>query len=82
MLDRRHPEVNPSWDFEWELVRLYNRDQIDAVVVDGKAVMEQSRPVGWDADEFLAANMERARNAVRAAPIVRRHGISANARNG
>jgi 5-methylthioadenosine/S-adenosylhomocysteine deaminase len=25
-----------SWDFEWALVRYYNRDQIDAVIVDGK----------------------------------------------
>ena len=81
VLDRRQPEVNPSWDFEWELVRLYNRDQIDAVVVDGKVVMENSLPVGWDAAEFLETNKERARAAVSAAPIVRRHGRSADVRN-
>lgn len=80
VLDRRQPEVNPSWDFEWELVRLYNRDQIEAVVVDGKTVMEHSRPVGWDSDEFLKTNRKRAQDAVSAAPIVRCHGRSADHR--
>ncbi|MDG2403507.1 MAG: amidohydrolase family protein, partial [Paracoccaceae bacterium] len=53
ILDRTAPEVTPSWDFEWELVRLYNRDQIEAVVVDGRTVMEHRQPVGWDASAFL-----------------------------
>lgn len=81
VLDRRQPEVNPSWDFEWELVRLYNRDQIEAVFVDGRCVMEQSRPVGWDAEEFLKTNRNRAHDAVNAAPITRCHGRSADFRN-
>jgi len=81
VLDRRQPEVNPSWDFEWELVRLYNRDQIEAVVVDGKCVMAQSRPVNWDAEEFLKTNRKRAHDAVSASPIVRCHGRSADFRN-
>lgn len=81
VLDRRQPEVNPSWDFEWELVRLYNRDQIEAVVVDGRTVMENSRPVGWDAEEFLQTNRKRAHDAVSAAPIIRCHGRSADYRN-
>ena len=80
-LDRRQPEVTPSWDFEWELVRLYNRDQIEAVVVDGRCVMAQSRPVGWDAEDFLKTNRKRARDAVGAAPIIRCHGRSADFRN-
>ncbi|AKO96142.1 Cytosine deaminase [Marinovum algicola DG 898] len=81
VLDRRQPEVTPSWDFEWELVRLYNRDQIEAVVVDGRCVMAQSRPVGWDAEDFLKTNRKRARDAVGAAPIIRCHGRSADFRN-
>ena len=80
VLDHTQPEVNPSWDFEWELVRLYNRDQIEAVVIDGKTVMEKSQPTDWDAEEFLKSNMARARDAVTAAPIIRRHGPSADAR--
>jgi cytosine/adenosine deaminase-related metal-dependent hydrolase len=81
VLDRRQPEVIPSWDFEWELVRLYNRDQIEAVIIDGKTVMEHSQPVGWDSTAFLEANRKRAHNAVSSAPIVRCHGRSTEFRN-
>lgn len=81
VLDRSQPEVTPSWDFEWELVRLYNRDQIQAVVIDGKTVMENARPVDWDAEEFLKSNRKRAHDAVSTAPIIRRHGTSAGFRN-
>lgn len=80
ILDCDQPEVTPSWDFEWELVRLYNRDQIEAVVVDGRTVMEHRQPVGWDAADFLEQNKKRAHKAVQAAPIERRHGPSSAAR--
>jgi cytosine/adenosine deaminase-related metal-dependent hydrolase len=76
ILDMRRPETLPSWDFEWELVRYYNRDQIDAVVVDGKLVMADGRPVGWDdrsfVEEFVALGIK-----IGSVPgIVRRHGPS------
>ena len=76
VLDTRVPEVLPSWDFEWDLVRLYNRDQIEAVVIDGAVVMRDGRPVGWDQDAFLEEQLPRAIQTVKAAPIVRRHGTS------
>lgn len=76
VLDRERPEVLPSWDFEWELVRLYNRDQIDAVVVDGKPVLVQGKPVGWSAEDFIDSNLQHAVGVVSAAPIERRHGVS------
>jgi 5-methylthioadenosine/S-adenosylhomocysteine deaminase len=47
------PETLPSWDFEWELVRYDNRDQVDAVIIDGKPVIAAGRPVGWDDRSFL-----------------------------
>ena len=74
VLDRNAPEVIPSWDFEWELVRLYNRDQIESVIVDGRTVMEKQQPVGWDAFAFLKAQETRAYEMVQNAPITRRHG--------
>lgn len=80
ILDMRAPEVLPSWDFEWELVRQYNRDQIGAVVIDGRVVMERGRPTGWDMDEFLNDALPRALAAVGGAEIVRRHGTSAEHR--
>lgn len=76
ILDRNRPETIPSWDFEWELVRLYNRDQIEAVFVDGRQVLADGRPVGWDGDAFVRANTKRALAAVANAPIERKHGTS------
>ncbi|MCZ3114967.1 amidohydrolase, partial [Acinetobacter baumannii] len=36
LLDCDVPELTPSWDLSWELVRLANRDQIRGVFVDGR----------------------------------------------
>lgn len=65
VFDLTAPEVIPSWDFEWELVRLFNRDQIEAVVVDGRTVMENRQPVGWDASAFLDDQKKRAYDMVK-----------------
>jgi len=74
------PEVLPSWDFEWDLVRHYNRDQIRAVVIDGELVMQDGRAEGWDQDQFLKEQLPTAIKTVEGAPIVRRHGPSAGYR--
>jgi cytosine/adenosine deaminase-related metal-dependent hydrolase len=76
VLDMRWPEVAPSWDFEWELVRLYGRDQIDAVIVDGRTVSVAGRPVGVDMDALMREEIPRAVAAVNASGAVRRHGPS------
>lgn len=47
------PELSPSWDLPWELVRLGNRDQIESVVVHGRLRAEYGRPVDWDGDALL-----------------------------
>ena len=77
VLDKQRPEVLPSWDFEWELVRFCSRDQINAVVVDGKPVMANGQPLGWSMQDFLEQNLPLAIAKVDAAPIDRRHGPSA-----
>jgi 5-methylthioadenosine/S-adenosylhomocysteine deaminase len=76
LLNLRQPEVVPSWDFEWELVRFYNRDQIEAVVVDGKPVMKSGHPVGWDADRFVAENAGLATSTLEGSGAARLHGPS------
>lgn len=80
VLDTTGPEVQPSWDFEWELVRVYNRDLIDTVVIDGKPVMAGGRALGWDQDEFLRDALPRAIAMVQGSDLVRRHGTSAEHR--
>lgn len=76
VLDMVRPECLPSVDFEWELVRYYNRDQVDAVVVDGAPVMLGGRPVGWDDRAFVAENLAVANRVIAAPGIERLHGVS------
>jgi len=76
VLDMEAPEVLPSWDFEWDLVRHYNRDQIKAVAIDGDLFMQDGRATGWDQETFLKEQLPTAIRTVESAPIVRRHGPS------
>ncbi|MEV8315082.1 amidohydrolase family protein [Streptomyces sp. NPDC059900] len=63
------PELTPSWDLEWELVRLANRDQITAVVVDGKLRLWEGWPPDWDGPALVA-------QAAKVGPeVVRRAGL-------
>jgi cytosine/adenosine deaminase-related metal-dependent hydrolase len=80
VLDMNRPEVLPSWDFEWELVRLYNRDQIEAVVVDGQPVLVNGRAPGWDQDAFTYEQLPAAITAVRQSGALRVHGTSSDHR--
>jgi cytosine/adenosine deaminase-related metal-dependent hydrolase len=80
VLDMNRPEVLPSWDFEWELVRLYGREQIDAVVIDGRTVMSEGRAIGWDQDAFLHDALPRAVAAVKNSGALRVHGPSSDHR--
>jgi 5-methylthioadenosine/S-adenosylhomocysteine deaminase len=76
ILDMERPETLPSWDFEWELVRYYNRDQIDAVIVDGKVIMAAGRPVTWDDRRFVEEYASLATKIGSVPGIVRLHGPS------
>jgi 5-methylthioadenosine/S-adenosylhomocysteine deaminase len=80
VLDMRRPETLPSWDFEWELVRLFDREQIDAVFVDGRLVLRRGRAVGWDDEAFLKEKLEPAVGAVKSSRAIRAHGPSADHR--
>ena len=76
ILDMMHPECLPSHDFEWELVRYYNRDQVDAVVVNGKVTMASGKPVGWDVEDLRSAGLKAAKDITSAPDIQRCHGPS------
>lgn len=76
VLDMMHPECMPSHDFEWELVRYYNRDQVDAVVVNGRLCMANGKPVGWDTEELRQTAMAAAAKITSAPDIQRCHGPS------
>ena len=69
LVDLDVPEVAPSWDLEWELVRLTGRDQILAVVVAGQPRLWRGWPVDWDARQLIDDVRRRARKVVADAPV-------------
>ncbi|MHA6801364.1 amidohydrolase family protein [Bounagaea algeriensis] len=71
LVDLGVPELTPSWDLPWELVRLANRDQITAVVVDGRLRLWHGWPPDWDGPGFVQHAAEVGREVVRNAPIER-----------
>lgn len=81
VLDMTAPEVVPSWDFEWELVRAYDRDQVMLVAVDGRVVMRDRRAVGWDCRAFVREQETFARKMVADAGVTRAHGVSSTFRS-
>lgn len=76
VLDTVRPETQPSYDFEWELIRYYNRDQIVAVVVDGRPVLASGEPIGWNGREFVERYRDLGASIGRAPGITRVHGSS------
>jgi len=73
LVDLDAPEMTPSWDLRWELVRLASRAQIESVHVHGRLRLWQGWPVDWDARALLAEVREVARERVAQAPIHKVH---------
>lgn len=76
LVDLDVPEMIPSWDLTWELVRLANRDQIEAVFVNGALRLWQGWPLDWDARALMREVARIAREDVSRAPIQRIHPAS------
>ncbi len=73
IVDLDVPEMLPSWDLSWELVRLAARDQIVAVFVAGRMRLWQGWPLDWDARALMGEVRAIARAAVAKAPIQKIH---------
>jgi cytosine/adenosine deaminase-related metal-dependent hydrolase len=76
IVDLDVPEMLPSWDLTWELVRLANRDQIAAVFVAGRLRLWHGWPVEWDAKALLRRVADLAGSVLARAPIQRIHPVS------
>jgi 5-methylthioadenosine/S-adenosylhomocysteine deaminase len=76
VLDRRGPEVLPSWDFAWELVRYFDRSTIRATVVGGRAAVVNGRAVNFDSEQFVAEQLPHGVRHMESAQITRIHGAS------
>jgi cytosine/adenosine deaminase-related metal-dependent hydrolase len=73
LVDLDVPELTPSWDLRWELVRLASREQIASVHVGGRLRLWHGWPVDWDARALLADVRRIARDSVARAPIHKIH---------
>lgn len=73
LIDLDVPELTPSWDLSWELVRLASRAQIESVHVAGRMRLWRGWPVDWDGKALLAEVRELAAGAVARAPIHKVH---------
>ena len=73
LLDLDVPEMQPSWDLTWEVVRLADRSQVQAVFVGGRLRLWQGWPTDWDARALLAQVRAVAREDIARAPIQRVH---------
>jgi cytosine/adenosine deaminase-related metal-dependent hydrolase len=82
IVDLDVPEMQPSWDLTWELVRLANRDQIIGVVVGGILRLWRGWPLDWDGKALMGEVREVARRAVERAGIRRIHGTSSDYHSG
>lgn len=71
VVDIATPEFVPSWDLPWELVRIANRDQIEAVIVGGRLRLENGWPIDWDGSAFLERAREVSTRVVADSPITR-----------
>jgi len=80
LLDVDVPELAPSWDLGWELVRLAHSGLIEMVMVGGTLRLWKGWPLDWDARALMQRVRERAAQSVAAAPIQRIHPTSAQAR--
>ena len=80
LVDVDVPELCPSIDLDWDLLRLGNRDQIDAVFVDGALRLWRGWPLDWDGRALVDDLRELAGRAIAAAPIQRIHALSAEDR--
>lgn len=80
VLDCSGPEVSPSWDFSWELVRYYDRADLMATVVEGKPVVLGGRSARFDSEQFVQDAIGEGTQWMRETPIVRLHGPSSGYR--
>ena len=74
------PELCPAIDLDWDLLRLGNRDQIDAVFVDGRMRLWRGWPLDWDGPALVADLRQLAARAIAEAPIQRIHPHAADDR--
>src|SRR5262249_50418190 len=80
IVDVAVPEMQPSFDLAWELVRFGNRDPIVAGTGGGPLRLWRGWPLDWNAHALLDEVARTARAIVEKAPIQKIHASSAEHR--
>jgi 5-methylthioadenosine/S-adenosylhomocysteine deaminase len=80
VVDCSVPEMQPVWDGLWEVVRLANKDQIEAVFVGGSMRLWRGWPLDWDAGALVNEAGKVAEQVVSTAAIRRVHPTAAEHR--
>lgn len=73
IIDLDTPEFCTSQDITWDMVRLCQRDQIQAVFVGGRICLWQGWPLDWDAKELMCRMKVLTKKAIEASPIQKLH---------
>lgn len=73
LIDLDTPEFCTSQDITWDMVRLCQRDQIQAVFVAGKMRLWQGWPLDWDAKALMREMATLTNTAIAASPIQKLH---------
>ncbi|MER6996766.1 amidohydrolase family protein [Streptomyces sp. NPDC000410] len=81
LVDITGPEMRPSWDLPWELVRRANRDQITAVFVAGRLRLWEGWPTDWDGPAFVDRAAAIGEEVVARSTVTRVHPTSVEHRN-
>ena len=76
LLDCSGPEVLPSWDFAWELVRFYDRADIMATFVEGELLVERGLATRFDSIAFVEDELAPGIKSIEDANLLRLHGES------
>lgn len=77
VLRSRVLETACSWDLEWDLVRFYDRTNLQGVYVDGRLVVDDGEPTAFAVGDFVGAELGAGRESVARAPLHKVHGVGA-----
>jgi len=80
LLDCTGPEVLPSWDFTWELVRFFDRADILATFVEGEPLVVNGKAARFDGAAFVERSLSEGVQSILDADLLRLHGVSGNYR--
>lgn len=69
ILNPRTLSVSPVWDLEWDLVRYFDRSNIEAVAIDGTIVHQKGQSTIIDETDLVSTELDSGVRTIRSAPV-------------